>query len=226
MKENLEDFDEELERQEDLRLKEADQKRMAEWASLIKSNNPHPDDEEDENNLHSPFPSSSSSSFGAKVSIKAKKWGRSCRASTGYYLRLMAKCIRNPNIASCTFGGMINNIKDGVAWGVIPLFFRNDWQVSEDTVAILLLIYPLTWGILELFSGALSDRYGRKWFMASGLAVQSFALGLMVATPSIFSANAARVTFWMLSCFLLGLGTALGYPVFQAAISDEPPAEL
>jgi MFS family permease len=119
--------------------------------------------------------------------------------------------LRDKNLSSVSQAGLVNNLNDGMAWGLFPLFFASA-QMSLAQIGTLAAIYPATWGIAQLFTGAWSDRVGRKWLIASGMWVQ--ALGIALTTISNgFGAFAGGAT-------LLGLGTAMVYPTLLAAIGD------
>jgi MFS family permease len=118
---------------------------------------------------------------------------------------------RDPNLFSCSQAGMVNNLNDGMAWGLFPLFFAAA-HLSVERIAVLAATYPAVWGICQLFTGALSDRVGRKWMIASGMWVQAGGIGLIAATSSFFP--------WMTGAVFLGVGTAMVYPTLLAAIGD------
>lgn len=118
---------------------------------------------------------------------------------------------KDPNLFSCSQAGMVNNLNDGMAWGLFPLFFAAA-QLSVERIAVLAATYPAVWGICQLFTGALSDRVGRKWMIAGGMWVQAGGIGLIAATASFAS--------WMSGAVLLGIGTAMVYPTLLAAIGD------
>eukprot|EP01095_Lingulamoeba_sp_RSL-Kostka_P017634 TRINITY_DN9299_c0_g1_i2.p1 TRINITY_DN9299_c0_g1~~TRINITY_DN9299_c0_g1_i2.p1 ORF type:complete len:542 (-),score=135.07 TRINITY_DN9299_c0_g1_i2:107-1732(-) len=133
-------------------------------------------------------------------------------------------CIKNKQVLTCTIGGITNNMKDGIAWGILPNFFTKDWSVTKGYVAFLLLVYPLSWGILQLFTGILSDKLGRKIFLTIGFYLQSLSFILLTLVPFVITMFYLRFAIWVIVCFNIGLGTAFVYPVLQAAISDETPA--
>jgi MFS family permease len=119
--------------------------------------------------------------------------------------------LRDRDLQAVTQAGFVNNLNDGMAWGLFPLFFA---AAGLDLARIgwLAAIYPMVWGIGQLFTGALSDRIGRKWLIAAGLWVQAAGIAL-VAVSAGFPGFAAGAS-------LLGLGTAMVYPTLLAAISD------
>ncbi len=107
--------------------------------------------------------------------------------------------------------GMINNLNDGMVWGLIPIFLAGA-GLRIDQIGLVAATYPGVWGLSQLFTGALSDRWGRKWMIASGMWVQALGIWLLVAGQGF--------GLWLGGAVLLGLGTALVYPTLLAAISD------
>ena len=73
-----------------------------------------------------------------------------------------------------------------MAWVVLPLYFSQDWSVDEWMIGILTFVYPITWGITQLFTAAASDKYGRKSFLVGGLLLQGISLLLLLAIPHMF----------------------------------------
>jgi MFS family permease len=112
--------------------------------------------------------------------------------------------------SSCQ-AGMINNLNDGMVWGLVPLLLASN-GVSVERVAIVAATYPAVWGIGQLFTGALSDRWGRKWIIVAGMWLQAVGIGLFVVGQDLRS--------WLVAAVLLGFGTAMVYPTLLAAVSD------
>jgi MFS family permease len=107
--------------------------------------------------------------------------------------------------------GLVNNLNDGMAWGLLPLFFAAA-GLGLEQVGALAAIYTGTWGLAQLATGALSDHLGRKGMIVAGMWVQA---------AGIFAVLLARGFLpWVAGMALLGLGTALVYPTLLAAISD------
>jgi len=98
-----------------------------------------------------------------------------------------------------------------MAWGLFPLFFAAA-RMDLGQIGTLAAIYPATWGIAQLFTGAWSDRVGRKWLIALGMWVQALGIGLVVLASTFGGFAAGAVS--------LGLGTAMVYPTLLAAIGD------
>ena len=118
---------------------------------------------------------------------------------------------RDPALFNASQAGLVNNLNDGLAWGLFPLFFAAA-GLSVREIGILAFIYPATWGVAQLWTGMLSDRVGRKWLIASGMLVQGSALLLMVPLRGFIP--------WLGTGALLGIGTAMVYPTLLAAIGD------
>jgi MFS family permease len=118
---------------------------------------------------------------------------------------------RDRELSSISQAGLVNNLNDGMAWGLFPLFYAAS-NLSLERIGWLAAIYPAVWGIGQLFTGALSDRVGRKWLIAGGMWVQAAGIALIVSSAELagFAAGAT----------LLGLGTAMVYPTLLAAIAD------
>lgn len=117
----------------------------------------------------------------------------------------------NNNLGSISQAGFINNLNDGMIWGVLPIILINR-AFSIKEVAIIVAIYPAVWGIGQLVTGKLSDHYNKKMMLTLGMFLQAIALVLM------FYANS--MTLFITLAVLLGLGTAIVYPTFLSAISD------
>src|SRR5512145_2129935 len=115
------------------------------------------------------------------------------------------------NLSSVSQAGLVNNLNDGMAWGLFPLVFAAA-GMDLAQVGLLAAVYPATWGVAQLATGALSDRTGRKPLIVWGMWIQ--AIGIAVVT--LGHAFAAFVA----GAVLLGIGTAMVYPTLLAAIGD------
>ena len=124
---------------------------------------------------------------------------------------LLVTSWRDRAMFSCSQAGMINNLNDGMAWGLFPLFFAAA-GLEVEKIGVLAAVYPATSGLLHIWTGQLSDRVGRKWLIAAGMWVQGIAI-CMIAAAHGFS-------FWLVGALLLGVGTAMVYPTLLAAVSD------
>jgi len=119
--------------------------------------------------------------------------------------------VRDKNLSSVSQAGLVNNLNDGMAWGLFPLFFTAA-GLTLAQIGSLAAIYPATWGVAQLFTGALSDRFGRKWLIASGMWVQAVGIAFVILADTLLG--------FSLGAVLLGLGTAMVYPTLLAAIGD------
>jgi MFS family permease len=119
--------------------------------------------------------------------------------------------IGSRNLSSISQAGLVNNLNDGMAWGLFPLLFAAAGMNLEN-IAALVAIYPATWGLVQLGSGALSDRVGRKWLIATGMWTQAAGIAVIGLFDTFFSFSGGAV--------LLGIGTAMVYPTLLAAIGD------
>jgi MFS family permease len=119
---------------------------------------------------------------------------------------------RAPALRSCSQAGLVNNLNDALAWGVVPLFLAAG-GASDSQVGLVAGLYPAVWGIGQIWTGHWSDRVGRKPLIVGGMLLQAGALALLaMSDASVGIAAAAAV--------VLGAGTALVYPTLLAAISD------
>jgi MFS family permease len=118
---------------------------------------------------------------------------------------------REPALSSCSQAGLVNNLNDGLAWGLLPLYFAAA-GLSVERIGVLAAIYPAVWGLGQLYTGALSDRIGRKQLIVGGMLTQGAAIALIAATTGFLP--------WAAAAALLGVGTAMVYPTLLAAIGD------
>jgi len=115
------------------------------------------------------------------------------------------------NLSSVSQAGLVNNLNDGMVWGLFPLVFTAAGMNLAE-VGLLAAIYPATWSIGQLATGAFSDRVGRKPLIVWGMWIQAAAIALVAVIGSF----AGFVT----GAILLGIGTAMVYPTLLAAIGD------
>lgn len=119
--------------------------------------------------------------------------------------------LHDRNLSSVSQAGLVNNLNDGMAWGLFPLVFASA-GLGLTQIGWLAAIYPGVWGICQLFTGLLSDQVGRKWLIVAGMWIQAAGIGV-IASTSVFSSYAVGAV-------LLGIGTAMVYPTLLAAIGD------
>jgi MFS family permease len=119
--------------------------------------------------------------------------------------------VNDRNLSSVSQAGLVNNLNDGMAWGLFPLVFA---AAGMDLAQIgsLAAIYPATWSVVQLATGALSDRAGRKWLIVSGMWLQAAGIALTTVTNTFPQFAGGAV--------LLGIGTAMVYPTLLAAVGD------
>jgi MFS family permease len=123
-----------------------------------------------------------------------------------------AASYREPALRSCSQAGLVNNLNDALAWGLVPLFLAAD-GASTGQIGLVAGLYPAVWGIGQIWTGHWSDKVGRKPLIVAGMLVQAGALGLLAV-------SGGDVTTAALAAVSLGAGTALVYPTLIAAISD------
>jgi MFS family permease len=119
--------------------------------------------------------------------------------------------VREPALSSASQAGLVNNLNDGLAWGLFPVLFTSV-GLSLGQVAVLVAIYPAVWGVGQLITGALSDRWGRKHLITGGMLLQAAALAAIAAADSF--------AWWAVAAAFLGAGTAMVYPTLLAAVGD------
>jgi MFS family permease len=118
---------------------------------------------------------------------------------------------KDRNLFAASQAGLINNLNDGMSWGIFPLFFTG-LGLGIERIGILKAVYPIVWGVGQVITGPLSDRWGRKGLIAAGMWVQSAGLFLTALTGQFW--------WWLVASVLLGVGTAMVYPSLIAAVSD------
>jgi predicted MFS family arabinose efflux permease len=119
--------------------------------------------------------------------------------------------LREPALSACSQAGLVNNLNDGLAWGLLPLLFvRGGLPVGQ--VGLLAALYPAVWGLGQLLTGPLSDLLGRKPLITTGMLLQAVALAGTAVAGSFLP--------WAVAAVLLGVGTAMVYPALLAAIGD------
>lgn len=117
----------------------------------------------------------------------------------------------DPALFNASQVGLVNNLNDGLAWGLFPIFFAAA-GLSLRQIGALAFIYPATWCVMQLWTGALSDRVGRKRLIVGGMLIQGAALLTMILVDGFGP--------WLVTGAVLGIGTAMVYPTLLAAIGD------
>jgi len=116
-----------------------------------------------------------------------------------------------PALSAVSQAGLVNNLNDGLAWGVFPILFEQH-GLGTARIGLLVALYPAVWGVGQLVTGPLSDRWGRKRLIVGGMLTQATAIGAVAALTG-FGA-------WVVATMALGVGTAMVYPTLLAAIGD------
>jgi MFS family permease len=122
------------------------------------------------------------------------------------------EAIRRPVLRACSQAGLVNNLNDAIAWGLVPVYLAAHGATAAQIGAVAAL-YPAVWGMGQLVTGWLSDHTGRKPLIVAGMLVQAGALILLAAGGGAFGVA-------LVAAALLGAGTALVYPTLIAAVSD------
>jgi MFS family permease len=139
-----------------------------------------------------------------------RRSGRSGPESS--WLRLAWRStIADPSLSSASQAGLVNNLNDGLAWGLLPLV----WSAAGlelGQIGVLAAAYPATWGIVQVVTGGLSDRSGRKPLIVAGMAIQAVAIAAMAAWTGFGP--------WLAAAVALGVGTAMVYPTLVAVVAD------
>ncbi len=130
---------------------------------------------------------------------------------SGFSARLRHVSWTHRPLFSTNQAGFVNNLNDGLAWGLFPLFFANA-GLSLREIGWLAALYPAVWGITQIWTGALSDRTGRRRLIVTGMMLQSVGLGVF--------ALAGGFLWWAAASVIVGLGTAAVYPTLIAQVSD------
>jgi MFS family permease len=129
----------------------------------------------------------------------------------GFWEIFLRASFRDRNLFAASQAGLVNNLNDGMSWGIFPLFYAA-FGLGIERIGILKAVYPAAWGILQTVTGPLSDRWGRKGLIVAGMWVQAAALFLTAVTRDF--------AWWFVASILLGVGTAMVYPTLIAAVSD------
>jgi MFS family permease len=118
---------------------------------------------------------------------------------------------RDPSLSAASLAGFANNLNDGMAWGILPLFYAAAGH-GVGEIGVLAAAYPAVWGVAQVAVGAWSDRVGRKRPIVLGMLLQGLAIAAIAVTSGFVP--------WLVAAVALGLGTALVYPTLLAAVAD------
>lgn len=144
--------------------------------------------------------------------VRLEAAGKSTEASSLSFRDVfLLTSIKDRNLFAASQAGLINNLNDGMSWGIFPLFFTG-LGLSVERIGILKAVYPIVWGVCQVVTGPLSDRWGRKGLIVLGMWVQAAGLFLTAFT--------AQFGWWLFASVLLGIGTAMVYPTLIASVSD------
>lgn len=143
------------------------------------------------------------------VKVQASQEKQHASLSTGEIFKRTSW--KNVELSSNSIAGLTTNLKDGMAWGLFPVFLAAG-GLSVGQIGTVVAVYPAAWGIVQLVTGVWSDKIGRKMLIVSGMIIQALSLWLFLLVDTYI--------LWLLSAILLGIGTALVYPVILASISD------
>lgn len=119
--------------------------------------------------------------------------------------------LRDPSLSAASQAGLVNNLNDGMAWGLLPLLYASH-GLGVGEIGVLVATYPAVWGLAQVGTGALSDRIGRKGLIVGGMLLQAAAIAWI--------ANSSTFATWLIAAALLGLGTAMVYPTLLASVAD------
>jgi MFS family permease len=119
--------------------------------------------------------------------------------------------VREPALSAASQAGLVNNLNDGLAWGLLPIYYAAA-GLGVAEIGLLTAVYPAVWGLGQLVTGALSDRLGRKGLIVGGMLLQAAAIALIAASRGFAP--------WAVAAVLLGAGTAMVYPTLLAVIGD------
>ncbi|WP_423761663.1 MFS transporter [Burkholderia sp. NLJ2] len=146
-----------------------------------------------------------------RAHVRLESGGPAGASGLSFHDVFMLTSFRDRNLFAASQAGMINNLNDGMSWGIFPLFFTT-LGLGIERIGILKAVYPVVWGSCQIVTGPLSDRWGRKGLIVAGMWVQAAGLALTALT--------GQFRWWLVASVLLGLGTAMVYPSLIAAVSD------
>ena len=136
----------------------------------------------------------------------APQTASSVRPSLGHVFYVTS--LGNVSLFAACQAGLVNNLNDGMSWGLYPLFFAS-YGLGVASIGLIKAVYPMVWGVLQVATGPLSDRFGRKELIAGGMIVQAGGIWLTVLIPTYAA--------WLAGAALQGLGTAMVYPTLAGS---------
>lgn len=119
---------------------------------------------------------------------------------------------KNRTLLACSQAGLVNKLSDTAVWGLVPVMMAQS-QYSVGQIGLVSGMYAATWGVLQLLSGTWSDKVGRKTPIVLGQILNGIGIGFILLTHSL--------VMWVIAALLMGIGTALVYPVLLSAVGDE-----
>jgi len=143
--------------------------------------------------------------------VEHESASRRVTTDTSWRTAFVRTSLRDPSLSAASQAGLVNNLNDGMAWGLLPLLYAAA-GLSVGEIGILAATYPAVWGVGQLATGAISDRIGRKPLIVAGLLIQAAAIAAI--------ALAGTFALWFAAAVFLGVGTAMVYPTLLAAIAD------
>ena len=145
------------------------------------------------------------------VRVEATATADADRRAPSFGRIFAATSVGDASLFAACQAGLVNNLNDGMSWGIYPLFFAAH-GLGVQQIGAVKAVYPTVWGLLQVLTGPLSDRVGRKGLIAWGMSVQAAGIWLTVLVPEYGA--------WLAGAVLQGLGTAMVYPTLLAAITD------
>lgn len=118
---------------------------------------------------------------------------------------------RDKNLGSITQAGLVNNLNDGMVWGILPMLLIS-LDFSLEQIGVIVAVYPAVWGLGQIITGKLADSFNKKWMLFIGMFMQAMALGYLMFAESYAE--------FIVACVFLGIGTALVYPTFLAGVAE------
>ena len=129
-----------------------------------------------------------------------------------HWLRLAWRStVSDPSLSAASQAGLVNNLNDGLAWGLLPLVWASA-GIPLGQIGILAAAYPATWGVVQVATGAWSDRVGRKRLIVAGMLAQASAIAAIAVWTGFGP--------WLVAALVLGVGTAMVYPTLIAVVAD------